>query len=39
MPNFWPLLRANLPIVMAVLVFVGAVQLVAFFMRRFRSSK
>lgn len=37
MPDFWPLIRANLPAVLGVLAFVGVIQFVAFVARRWRS--
>jgi hypothetical protein len=39
MPDFWPLIRSNLPVLLAVFAFVGVVQLVAFFMRRLKADK
>jgi hypothetical protein len=38
MPDFWPLIRTNLPVVGLVFLFVGFVQFVAFVARRWRKS-
>jgi uncharacterized membrane protein len=39
MPDFWPLIRAALPTLVGVLIFVGVIKFVAFVARRFRSMK
>lgn len=37
MPSFWPMIKANAPVIIGALLFVGVIHFIAFVVRRWKN--